>query len=424
MDARLVGGADVAARADRPRRRGPRAAAQRGGPRRRARAPAGRSDRRRRGGARGFGARGRRVPPDRRGRTRDQGVGGRGALRVVRGGGERSVPRHPCRRAGVRGAARGAGAAVQPDALGAADRDRQDPADRDVVADPDRGAGRREPAPLERERARRAPGFGGRDRRDGARGSRAADERRVRGRGRPAGQASRAGAGAAGGRGARARRRPVYRQDGHAHGGPTGRRRGRAARRGRGAPGRARGARRGRTPPERHPPRDPRELRRCPGRMARRLDRPVLVRPQVERCRLRDQGDVGARSARRTPELAGRRRPPREGARARRGGTARGPPRPHRVHDRNRSRTGTTRPRRLRDPDRPGSGDGIDHARVLRPARRERQGHQRRPSRDRRRGRARGWVCRAPTPRSTRRRSRKAARSSPRCSRRTRSSGV
>ncbi len=85
--------------------------------------------------------------------------------------------------------------------------------------------------------------------------------------------------------------------------------------------------------------------------------------------------------------------------------------------------TGTARPRRLRDPDRPGSGDGVDHARVLRPAGRRRQGHQRRPPRrpsPRSRG---GWVCRAPTRRSTRRRSRRAARSSPRCSRRTRSSG-
>ena len=38
--------------------------------------------------------------------------------------------------------------------------------------------------------------------------------------------------------------------------------------------------------------------------------------------------------------------PPREGARARRGGTARGPPRPHRGPDRNRSPTGSARPRR------------------------------------------------------------------------------
>ncbi len=71
-------------------------------------------------------------------------------------------------------------------------RDRPDPADRHVVADPDRGAARRQPAPLEREPARRDPRFGGRHRRDGARGSRAADERRVRVRRRPAGQASRA----------------------------------------------------------------------------------------------------------------------------------------------------------------------------------------------------------------------------------------
>jgi len=159
---------------------------------------------------------------------------------------------------------------------------------------------------------------------------------------------------------------------------------------------------------------------------------------EVERRRLRDTGDVGARRARRAPRLTGRRPPPREGACARRGGTARDPARPHRGPDRDRSSTGSARPRRLRDPDRPGSRDGVDHARVLRPAGRRRQGHQRRPPRHRLRGRAarrpsgrRCAVRREGAPRGrrgARRRARGArdlrARDPPTCSRRTRSSGA
>ena len=155
-----------------------------------------------------------------------------------------------------------------------------------------------------------------------------------------------------------------------------------------------------------------------------REDRTVLVRPQVERRRLRDQGDVGARRAGRAARLAaGRRRPLHEGSHARRGGTARGAPRPDRRPDRGRRQAGRARPLSpdviLTDRVRETASTTLAYFAA---AGRRRQGHLRRPPPDRGRGRPASRSAGRRRPRSTRRRSPRTVGSSPTRSRRTRSS--